>query len=277
MRARVGGTRATPFILAAHFAKRNTKFGGGKIGIGKRGRAKIPSPNPLPFCPPERSVSAARSAAINRSFVQNRFELRSAIATKLNFFQIQRRFVARSPRLRRVSLRKKPCISELNRKVGQIQIQFFGKANGGSELRSNSQMKFVSNFFRFCQRQKYKASFLIPRFCAVGAVGWEAFPPFGIKPNIKAKRLSNPFKRKKVARKNKELKRKLFCFARRVSAGGNAGAGFQIIRAIFARKRFELRSVIATNLNSFYARVTGSGDNPPPVIQKSRRQKDKIS
>ncbi|MBU1730619.1 hypothetical protein KJ557_03705, partial [Patescibacteria group bacterium] len=25
-----------------------------------------------------------------------------------------------------------PCNSELNRKVGQIQIQFFGKANGGS-------------------------------------------------------------------------------------------------------------------------------------------------
>jgi len=107
----------------------------------------------------------------NRAFsVQKRFELRSAIATNLNFFQNQRRFVARSPRLRRVSLRKKPCISELNRKVGQIQIQFFGKANGGSELRSNSQMKFVSNFFRFCQRQKYKASFLIPRFCAVGAM-----------------------------------------------------------------------------------------------------------
>ena len=86
-------------------------------------------------------------------------------------------------------------------------------------------------------------------FCAVGAVGWEAFPLFGIKPNIKAKQFSNPFKRKRVARKIKELKRKLFCFARRVSAGGNAGAGFQIIRAIFARKRFELRSVIATNLN----------------------------
>ncbi|OIO49701.1 MAG: hypothetical protein AUJ39_00585 [Parcubacteria group bacterium CG1_02_42_13] len=29
----------------------------------------------------ERSVSAARSAAFNRSFVQNRFELRSVIAT----------------------------------------------------------------------------------------------------------------------------------------------------------------------------------------------------
>ena len=84
-------------------------------------------------------------------------------------------------------------------------------------------------------------------FCAVGAVGWKAFPPFGIKSNIKAKQFSNHFKRKKVARKIKELKRKLFCFARRVSAGGNAGAGLQIIRAIFARKRFELRSVIATN------------------------------
>jgi len=34
-------------FLAAHFAKRNTKFGGGgKIGIGKQGRAKIPSPQP---------------------------------------------------------------------------------------------------------------------------------------------------------------------------------------------------------------------------------------
>ncbi|OGH01112.1 hypothetical protein A3E04_00635 [Candidatus Kuenenbacteria bacterium RIFCSPHIGHO2_12_FULL_42_14] len=86
-------------------------------------------------------------------------------------------------------------------------------------------------------------------FCAVGAVGWEAFPPFGIKPNIKAKQFSIPFKRKRVARKIKELKRKLFCFARRVSAGGNAGAGFQIIRAIVARKRFELRSAIANEWN----------------------------
>jgi len=32
---------------AAHFAKRNTKFGGG----GKRGRAKIPSPQPPSFLP----------------------------------------------------------------------------------------------------------------------------------------------------------------------------------------------------------------------------------
>ena len=46
------------------------------------GGQKFLPPNPLPFCPPERSVSAARSAAISRSFVQKRFELRSVIATK---------------------------------------------------------------------------------------------------------------------------------------------------------------------------------------------------
>ena len=35
-----GGANTTPYFSAAHFAKRNTKFGGGgKIGIGKRGRA----------------------------------------------------------------------------------------------------------------------------------------------------------------------------------------------------------------------------------------------
>jgi len=45
------------------------------------GGQKFLPPTALPFCPPERSVSAARSAAINRSFVQKRFELRSAIAT----------------------------------------------------------------------------------------------------------------------------------------------------------------------------------------------------
>src|SRR3989344_7970340 len=46
----------------------------------------------------------------------------------------------------------------------------------------------------------------------------------------------------------------MFCFARRVSAGGNAGAGFQIIRAIFARKRFELRSAIAKDkINGYFS------------------------
>ena len=77
--ARVGGANTTPLFLAAHFAKKNTKFGGG----GKRGRAKIPSPQPPSFLPARASgfVSAALRAAINQSFAQKRFELRSAIAT----------------------------------------------------------------------------------------------------------------------------------------------------------------------------------------------------
>src|SRR3972149_10735205 len=78
--ARVGGANTTPYFLAAHFAKRNTKFGGG----GKRGRAKIHSPQP-PFFLPARAFSfgsAARRAAI-KDFVQKRFERCSVIATFL--------------------------------------------------------------------------------------------------------------------------------------------------------------------------------------------------
>ena len=133
------------------------------------GGQKFLPPNPLPFCPPERSVSAARSAAISRDFVQKRFELRSVIATKSDILKIQRRFVARPPRLRRVSLRKKPCISELNRKVGQIQIQFFGKANGGSACEARNKQSLFP-IFSIPPKAEYKASFLIPRFCAVGAM-----------------------------------------------------------------------------------------------------------
>ena len=59
--AREGGANTTSYFLAAHFAKRNTKFGGG----GKRGRAKIPSPQPPSFLPARVHgiVCAARSAA----------------------------------------------------------------------------------------------------------------------------------------------------------------------------------------------------------------------
>jgi len=50
-----GGSSAT--ALAAHFAERNTKFGGG----GKRRRAKIPSPQPPSFLP-ARAFGLAREA-----------------------------------------------------------------------------------------------------------------------------------------------------------------------------------------------------------------------
>ena len=66
MCAREGGANTTS-LLAAHFAKRNTKFGsGGKIGIGKRGRAKIPSPQPPSFLP-ARAFSFCRAKRGNQS------------------------------------------------------------------------------------------------------------------------------------------------------------------------------------------------------------------
>jgi len=55
--AREGGANTTSF-LAAHFAKRNTKNCGGEKRSGEsEGGQKFLPPNPLPFCPPERSVS----------------------------------------------------------------------------------------------------------------------------------------------------------------------------------------------------------------------------
>src|SRR3990167_5473692 len=55
--ARAGGANTTSF-LAAHFAKRNTKNCGGEKRSGEsEGGQKFLPPNPLPFCPPERSVS----------------------------------------------------------------------------------------------------------------------------------------------------------------------------------------------------------------------------
>ncbi|OGZ27540.1 MAG: hypothetical protein A3F95_01470 [Candidatus Nealsonbacteria bacterium RIFCSPLOWO2_12_FULL_39_31] len=73
--------------------KRKNNNGGAPVSLARNSAAaekseseseggqKFLPPNPLPFCPPERSVSAARSAAISRRFVQKRFELRSVIAT----------------------------------------------------------------------------------------------------------------------------------------------------------------------------------------------------
>lgn len=101
-----------------------------------------------------------------QSSARKRFELRSVIATNLNIANFAGSLFARSPRLRRVSLRKKPCISELNRKVGQIQIQFFGKANGGSACEARNKQSLFPIFSVSCQRQEYKASFFNPALLA---------------------------------------------------------------------------------------------------------------
>ena len=78
--------------------KSESESEGGQKLVPCRDTGFLP-PNPLPFCPPERSVSAALRAAINRSFVQKRFELRSVIATKLDILKIEGHLVARRARL----------------------------------------------------------------------------------------------------------------------------------------------------------------------------------
>ena len=61
--ARVGGANTTSF-LAVHFAKRNTKNCSGEKRNGEsEGGQKFLPPNPLPFCPPERSVFVLPSEA----------------------------------------------------------------------------------------------------------------------------------------------------------------------------------------------------------------------
>ncbi|MDI6800124.1 MAG: hypothetical protein QMD53_05605, partial [Actinomycetota bacterium] len=84
------------------------------------------------------------------------------IPTNLNIANFAGSLFARSPRLRRVSLRKKPCISELNRKVGQIQIRLFGKANGGSFQFFPPMILFHKNHWTkqvFRRGERYLSSF----------------------------------------------------------------------------------------------------------------------
>ena len=137
------------------------------------GGQKFLPPNPLPFCPPERSVSVVppTAGAINRSFVQKRFELRSVIATNQDISNFQGKEFARSPRLRRVSLRKKPCppalfqlrrvnISELNQRSDKFKFSFSGKQTAVRNCEAIHPANAGYPIFSvFCQRQKYKASF----------------------------------------------------------------------------------------------------------------------
>ena len=133
------------------------------------GGQKFLPPDPLPFCPPERSVSAAQSAAISRSFVQKRFELRSVNATIQDFLKIWKRLCARSAPQGWGYARIFPYISGLNQRVGEARTGLFCPAFGGSWWQShrskNISLKEVMKCFCFpifsasCRRQENKASF----------------------------------------------------------------------------------------------------------------------
>ena len=87
-------------------------------------------------------------------------------------------------------------------------------------------------------------------FCAVGAVGWEAFPPFGIKTfrQIGGQAPQNNFQiiLRKIWRAGvKKLKENCFALlAEFRRAETRSGAN----QAFFVQNRFELRSVIATKI-----------------------------
>ena len=91
--------------LAAHFALRNTKFGGGKkLETESEGGQKFLPPNPLPFCPPERSVWRAKRAI---SSVQKRFGFRQTNAPQSNFQEFCRPIQPREARQRTETLARR--------------------------------------------------------------------------------------------------------------------------------------------------------------------------
>jgi hypothetical protein len=109
----------------------------------------------------------AGGAAGRVNSVQSRFALRSVIATKLDIESFRKKVRGGNARALGGFYADFPPQSA---KRPTNPNRLFCPAGGGSELRSNSQMKFVSNFFQFLREQEYKANFLIPRFCAIGAM-----------------------------------------------------------------------------------------------------------
>src|SRR3989344_3868587 len=97
--AREGGANTILYFLMVHFAKRNMNSGGG----GKRGRAKINSPQPPFFLPARASgfVPAARSAASCRfSAISDKMNLSQTVKThqNLTFFNLTDFFVGGAQR-----------------------------------------------------------------------------------------------------------------------------------------------------------------------------------
>jgi hypothetical protein len=141
-----------PEKIAGGFQQAGKKEGG--LGEGIFARLLISAPK-------------ARLGWERLSFVQKRFEQCSVIATNKDILKIGKDWIARSPRLRRGSLRKNPFVWRLNQTAGEARRGLVLKAGGGSELRSNLQIKFVSNFF-LSAFGGIRSQFLIPRFMAKG-------------------------------------------------------------------------------------------------------------
>jgi len=106
----------------------------------------------------------AGGAAGRVSSVQSRFALRSVIATKLDIGSFRKKVRARFARALGGFCADFPPQSAI-RPTNPNRL--FWQAGGGSKLRSNSQMKFVSNF-SLSAFGGIRSQFLIPRFTAKG-------------------------------------------------------------------------------------------------------------
>jgi hypothetical protein len=143
--AREGGANTTPF-MAAYFAKQNTKFGGG----GKRGRAKIPSPQPPSFLPARAFQFCARSAQSFEVFVKKCSNFVQKTPPSFTFSEIERCCLGAS-RLGMVFFRDNPSIFEGERKrpLGNAEVP----------VRSTEKIEFSEPIFFLSPSAKGKAIF----------------------------------------------------------------------------------------------------------------------
>ena len=171
--ARTGGWGKRFYLFCSLFPLFGPAVRSQKILAVQSGGRKIKELKRKLFCFARRVSAGGNAGAgfqiIRAIFARKRFELRSAIAINSDISNFQRKEFARSSRLRRVSLRKKPCISELNRKVGQIQIQFFEKANGGSTCKARNKQSLFPIFFHSA-RGGMESKFFNPALLAKGDI-----------------------------------------------------------------------------------------------------------
>ena len=153
--SRAGGANTTSLLRRISQSEiRNSAAAKNRNRKARAGKNSFPQP---PSFLPARAFSFRAQAGNQSEFRSKKVRASFSNCDQFRHFSNSEAIVARSPRLRRVSLRKKPCILELNRKVGQIQIQFFGKANGGSACEARNKSLF--QFFPFRQRRNIKQVF----------------------------------------------------------------------------------------------------------------------
>ena len=153
--ARAGGANTTPF-MAAHFAMQNTKFG----GDGKRGRAKIPSPQPPSFWPARAFWFCARSAQSFRVLLKKCSNFVQKTPPSFTFSEIERCCLG-AKRLGMVFSRNFEGIFEIQNQsaVGNAEVR--RAKHGQNEILQTNLFSFafserLSAFFFDCPKTNLK-------------------------------------------------------------------------------------------------------------------------